>query len=126
MSRYTEQSMLKRTTLAVSGMTCGGCARTIERVRSRVADVNSATVDFDLGVAIVNGSAAPSELIAAVAKAGYGASIAEAGAAIRNDSAVVDLKLYAIFCGLLRLFNFSSDQHPCRRGCLPFASAPTA
>jgi copper chaperone CopZ len=71
---------LRLTTLAVSGMTCGGCARTIERVLSRVPGVTSANVDFDLGVAIVNGSAAPSELIATVEKAGYGASAAEASA----------------------------------------------
>ena len=70
----TNTQELRPTTLAVSGMTCGGCARTIERVLSRVPGVTSANVDFDLGVAIVNGSAAPSELIAAIEKALYGAS----------------------------------------------------
>jgi copper chaperone len=61
-------------TLAVSGMTCAGCARTIERVLSRVPGVERATVDFDLGIAIVNGAADPAQLIAAVGAAGYGAS----------------------------------------------------
>lgn len=76
----TNTQKVGATTLALSGMTCDGCARTIERVLSRVPGVTSANVDFDLGVAIVNGSAAPSELIAAVEAAGYGASVAEANA----------------------------------------------
>jgi copper chaperone CopZ len=67
-------------TLAVTGMTCSGCARTIERVLSRVPGVISAKVDFDLGLAIVNGSTAPSELIKAIEKAGYGASVTKTSA----------------------------------------------
>jgi copper chaperone CopZ len=81
MTSHAEPSMMSPTALAVGGMTCEGCARTIERVLSRVPGVKSATVDFDLGIAIVNGSAAPSELAAAIARAGYSASLAEAGAA---------------------------------------------
>jgi hypothetical protein len=41
----------------------------MERVPSRVSEVERTTVDFDLGVAIVFGSAAP-----AVEAASYGAS----------------------------------------------------
>jgi copper chaperone CopZ len=67
---------LRLTNLALTGMTCDGCARTIERVLSRVPGVKSAKVDFDLGIAIVNGSAVPSELISAIEAAGYDASIA--------------------------------------------------
>lgn len=79
---HAESPTLTPTTLAISGMTCEGCARTVERVLSRVRGVTSAAVDFDLGVAIVNGSAAPSDLIAAVEAAGYGAS-----ASIADESA---------------------------------------
>lgn len=68
------------TTLAVTGMTCNGCARTVERVLSRAPGVKSAKVDFDLGLAIVSGSTAASELITAIENAGYGASVTEAGA----------------------------------------------
>lgn len=64
----------KPTTLAVAGMTCGSCARTVERKLRRVPGVNTAAVDLELGVAIVNGTAAPSSLIAAIEAAGYGAS----------------------------------------------------
>lgn len=62
------------TMLSVSGMTCEGCARTIERVLARVPGVNRATVDFDRCVATAHGSAAPTEMIAAVEAADYGAS----------------------------------------------------
>ena len=78
MSSHAERSKVSRTTLSVSGMTCAGCARTIERVLSRLPDVKSATVDFDLGMAVVNGSATLSELIGAIEAAGYGASSAQA------------------------------------------------
>ncbi|WGR94926.1 heavy-metal-associated domain-containing protein [Bradyrhizobium sp. ISRA443] len=53
-------------------MTCSGCARTVERVLRRVSGVDNATVDFDLGLAVVNGAATP--VIAAVEGAGYGAA----------------------------------------------------
>lgn len=69
-----ENETLKPTTLAVTGMTCGSCARTVERKLRRVPGVRSAVVDLELGVAIVNGTAAPSSLIAAIEAAGYGGS----------------------------------------------------
>lgn len=81
MTRYVEALIMNPMTLAVSGMACAGCARTIERVLSRVPGVQSAAVDFDLGIAIVNGSATPLELSAAIEKAGYSASLADAAAA---------------------------------------------
>lgn len=71
---HAESPTLTPTTLAISGMTCGSCARTIERKLRRVPGVTSATVDLELGLAIVNGSAAPSSLIAVIEAAGYGAS----------------------------------------------------
>ena len=64
-----QNSILKPTTLAVTGMTCGRCARTIERKLRRVPGVNTAVVDLELGVAIVNGTAAQS-----IEAAGYSAS----------------------------------------------------
>lgn len=69
-----ENPTLNPTTLAVSGMTCGSCARTIERKLRRVPGVRTATVDLELGLAIVNGTAAPLSLITAIESAGYGAS----------------------------------------------------
>ena len=69
-----ENPTLKPTTLAITGMTCGSCARSIERKLRRVPGVKTATVDLELGLAIVNGTAARSSLIAVIESAGYGAS----------------------------------------------------
>ena len=71
MGTDTENQALRQTTLAVSGMTCGGCARTIERVLARVPGVTSAAVDFSRGLAIGNGSTTPPDLGAAGEAAGY-------------------------------------------------------
>ncbi len=81
MDSHLQSPAANTTTLAVSGMTCGGCAQAVERVLSRVPGVERAAVDFDRGVATVNGSAAASQLIAAVEAAGYGASVADKSAA---------------------------------------------
>lgn len=74
------------TALVINGMTCEGCARTVERVLSRVHGVESAAVDFGHGVATVKGAAAPSALVSAVEAAGYGASLTETGAAGDNNN----------------------------------------
>lgn len=68
----TEGQTLKPTSFLITGMTCEGCARTVARVLSRVPGVTSAVVDFDLTLAVVQGTASPSQLIAAVKAAGYG------------------------------------------------------
>ena len=39
--------------LAVRGMTCGGCARTVERSLSSTPGVTKATVDLNAALAIV-------------------------------------------------------------------------
>jgi copper chaperone CopZ len=59
--------------LKISGMNCEGCARTVERVLSRVTGVESAKVDFNRGTGVVRGTAQADELISAVVQAGYGA-----------------------------------------------------
>ncbi len=63
--------------LSISGMTCGGCANTLTRVLSRVPGVTRAEVDLANARAQVLGTARPSELLAAVRRAGYGAEISE-------------------------------------------------
>ena len=80
MKSDAENPTSKPVSLAVTGMTCTGCARTVERVLSRVSGVTSAAVDFEPGIAIVNGTVETSSLIAAVETAGYGASIADESA----------------------------------------------
>ncbi len=59
--------------LALSGMTCEGCAKTVTRILARVPGVSGAKVDFATGRALVSGSAPLHEFVAAVQAAGYGA-----------------------------------------------------
>jgi copper chaperone CopZ len=72
--------------LSITGMTCGGCARTAERVLSGTPGVEEAKVDLGRGIAIVKGRVAPSSLIDAVTAAGYGASVADAAKAQEGRS----------------------------------------
>lgn len=58
-------------TYRVNGMTCGGCAKHVEKALRKVAGVQAATVDAAKGVAVVEGSATLEALRASVAEAGY-------------------------------------------------------
>jgi copper chaperone CopZ len=60
--------------LAVSGMTCAGCANSVKRVLAAVPGVRSVAVDLVSGRAEISGEVKPEALIAAVAAAGYGAA----------------------------------------------------
>jgi copper chaperone CopZ len=60
--------------LNVTGMTCDGCARTIERILSRVPGVDNARVDFELGLCVVRGTTSTADLVSAIRRAGYGAT----------------------------------------------------
>jgi len=67
--------------LSVTGMTCGGCAKSVERALRGVAGVAQVTVDLAGGSATVQpapGEAAPvpSDLISALDNAGFGAALA--------------------------------------------------
>jgi copper chaperone CopZ len=62
--------------LAVTGMTCGGCATAVNRVLSGVAGVAEVHVDLASERATVTGTAAANELIRAVENAGFGARLA--------------------------------------------------
>ena len=67
----------QRLELGLTGMTCAACAARIEKVLNRVPGVHAAvnfatetaTVGFDSAIAT------PDQLIAAVVRAGYGASV---------------------------------------------------
>ncbi|HSH45578.1 MAG TPA: cation transporter [Longimicrobiales bacterium] len=65
-----------RTTLTVTGMTCGHCKGSVEEALKQVAGVRSARVDLEKGRAIVDydeAKTSPRELTNAVADAGYSA-----------------------------------------------------
>jgi copper chaperone len=61
------------TTVAISGMTCGGCVASVTRVLSRIPGVAQATVDLGTGRATIVGAAPVQDIVAAVQAAGYGA-----------------------------------------------------
>ena len=61
--------------LAISGMTCGGCAGAVARALAAVAGVAESRVDLAGGRATVTGTARPEDLIQAVQAAGFDAGL---------------------------------------------------
>jgi copper chaperone CopZ len=55
----------------VNGMTCGGCAKHVEKALRSVAGVISVVVDVAKGTATIEGTASFEALTASVAAAGY-------------------------------------------------------
>lgn len=67
--------------LAVTGMTCGSCARHVTEALNALDGVDAAQVDLQAGCATVSfdpAVATPEQMLAAVEGAGYGASLAPA------------------------------------------------
>jgi len=62
--------------LAISGMTCGGCAGAVGRALSAVPGVVEARVDLGGGRATVTGSAHAEDLIRAIEAAGFAGALA--------------------------------------------------
>ncbi len=68
----------------VTGMSCAACSARVERAVSAVSGVESCAVNLLTNSMVVEGSASDGDIIAAVSKAGYGAS-PESGASERSD-----------------------------------------
>jgi copper chaperone CopZ len=73
----SEGNMLERVALAVGSMTCGSCANSVSRALSRFPGVARVEVEVGAGWAMVEGSARPENLLAAVERAGYQASLTQ-------------------------------------------------
>jgi len=58
-------------TIRVKGMTCGGCAKAVERAIGRVEGVTEVRVDLDSGNVEVQGPAKPEDVVQAVVRAGF-------------------------------------------------------
>lgn len=56
---------------SVRGMTCGGCAKHVEKALRTVAGVTAVTMDVAKGTATVEGAASFDTMAATVADAGY-------------------------------------------------------
>jgi Cu+-exporting ATPase len=59
------------TTYTVQGMTCGGCAKHVEKALRSVPGVTGVAVDLAQGTAAVDGTASFEAMAASVAAAGY-------------------------------------------------------
>ncbi len=62
----------------VTGMSCAACSSRVEKAVSKVEGVQSCSVSLLTNSMGVEGSASEESIIAAVEKAGYGASVAGA------------------------------------------------
>ncbi|MFI5489147.1 heavy-metal-associated domain-containing protein [Micromonospora echinaurantiaca] len=69
----TEAGSNVRTTYTVSGMTCGGCAKTVTRHVSAIAGVTGVQIDVASGAVTVasEGPVSDADMRAAVEQAGY-------------------------------------------------------
>jgi copper chaperone CopZ len=76
MSSQSPQPSAGPVVLAISGMTCGGCAGAVGRALSQVPGVSEARVDLAAGRATVTGSARAEDLVRAVEAAGFGGELA--------------------------------------------------
>ena len=61
----------------VTGMSCAACSAAVERAVGSVAGVESCAVSLLAGILTVEGEASDADIILAVTRAGYGASIGE-------------------------------------------------
>ena len=71
MTPTNTQQASNPTTYAISGMTCGHCARTVERAARDVPGVTGARVDFAARTLTVEGDVPAASIAAAVEEAGY-------------------------------------------------------
>jgi copper chaperone CopZ len=79
-SKLRNPKVAKKINLMISGMTCNGCAASVESALQNVAGVDRAIVNLDSGVAVVdlgNDELGPASLIVAVKLAGYDARVIE-------------------------------------------------
>ena len=74
----------------VTGMSCAACSARVEKAVSKVPGVTSCSVSLLTNSMGVEGTASADSIVAAVAEAGYGASLKGAGAESRSASADED------------------------------------
>ncbi|GAA5513026.1 copper-transporting P-type ATPase [Deinococcus carri] len=67
---------MTQTELNITGMTCGHCQAGVTKALRNVPGVSDAQVDLKTGKAVVQGTAEPQQLVAAVVEEGYGAQVA--------------------------------------------------
>ena len=88
----------------VTGMTCAACSARVERAVSALEGVDSCAVNLLTNSMAVSGSATSAQVIAAVEKAGYGASLK--GEKSDKETALTDTETPAILRRLLASVGF--------------------
>jgi heavy metal translocating P-type ATPase len=111
---------MKTVTLQIEGMTCAGCASTVQKALAAVPNVKTASVNFISRAAIVSlADPAPTEkeLVAAVQQAGYRASTQpRAQEAEARSTRIALLKTVGI--GVLLFAGWALDAFPEKSGLL--------
>lgn len=74
----------------VTGMSCAACSARVEKAVSSIEGVKECNVNLLTGSMAVEGSASDKDIITAVKKAGYGASVKGENAATENDDEFKD------------------------------------
>lgn len=74
--KQMQSDVVRPVTLSITGMTCGGCVKTVERLLLRIPGVTDVTADLASGSAAITGNASAEELVAALEAAGYDAEVA--------------------------------------------------
>ncbi|MBR0316061.1 MAG: copper-translocating P-type ATPase [Synergistaceae bacterium] len=103
----------------VTGMSCAACSARVERVVKKVQGVESCSVSLLTNSMIVEGSASSQDIIAAVEKAGYGASLvtkskesaSQKDEDINKDEKTLKLRLISSLIFLAVLIYFSMGRN---------------
>ena len=103
----------------VTGMSCAACSARVEKAVSAVPGVSACSVNLLTNSMNVEGSAESSDIIAAVEKAGYGASVKGAEAAAKQSADMPEdtetpklvKRLIASLCLLLPLMYVTMGHH---------------
>lgn len=74
--KQMQSDAVRPVTLSITGMTCGGCVKTVERILSRIPGATDVTADLASGSAAITGNVSAEELVAALQAAGYAAEVA--------------------------------------------------
>ncbi len=61
----------------IEGMTCGGCARSIENALKKNSSVKAVQVNLEGKYATVEGAVNPQEIVNQIINLGFGANVAE-------------------------------------------------
>ncbi len=90
----------------VTGMSCAACSARVEKAVSKVSGVNSCSVSLLTNTLGVEGTASDKDIISAVERAGYGASLKGAKAAEKESGNIADTQTAALKKRLLWSLGF--------------------